>query len=229
MALAVALVCAGLFVVLAGADSGATETADTPLLDRPAPDAVGELADGTTFDLARRKGSWVVLNFFDPECVPCVQEHPELRRSSTTRSASLGNDGAELVTVVFRDDRDGVAEFFADEGGDWPVVYDDDGSIATAFGVTQVPETWIIDPNGVVRWRTISTVTADQLESVDRPVRADAPGVNRCCEALAGVAAAGRGRGDAVRRRRRPRQRRQRSGRARRRPGQAGRLPGVRR
>ena len=44
---------------------------------------------------------------------------------------------------MFRDDRDGVAEFFADEGGDWPVVYDDDGSIATAFGVTLVPETWV--------------------------------------------------------------------------------------
>ena len=55
-----------------------TETADTPLLGRPAPDAVGELADGTDFDLARRKGSWVVVNFFDPECVPCVEEHPEL-------------------------------------------------------------------------------------------------------------------------------------------------------
>ncbi len=165
VAMAVALVCAGLFFVLAGADTGQTETADTPLLNRPAPDAVGTEGDGTTFDLARRKGSWVVLNFFDPECVPCVEEHPELLEFAEQESR-LGNDGAELVTVVFRDDRDGVAEFFADEGGDWPVVYDDDGSIATAFGVTLVPETWLVDPNGVVRWRTISTVGADQLDSV---------------------------------------------------------------
>jgi cytochrome c biogenesis protein CcmG/thiol:disulfide interchange protein DsbE len=165
VAIAIALVCAGLFYVLAGADGGASETADTPLLDRPAPDAVGELGDGTAFDLARRKGSWVVVNFFDPECVPCVEEHPELLRFDEAER-QLDNDGAELVTVVFRDDRDGVAEFFADEGGDWPVVYDDDGSIATAFGVALVPETWLIDPNGIVRWRTISTVTADQLGSL---------------------------------------------------------------
>ena len=165
IAIAVALVGAGLFYVLAGADSGASESADTPLLNRPAPDAVGELDDGSTFDLARRKGSWVVVNFFDPECVPCVEEHPELRQFDAAER-QLGNDGAELVTVVFRDDRDGVAEFFADEGGDWPVVYDDDGSMATAFGVTLVPETWVIDPNGIVRYRTISTVTADQLDSV---------------------------------------------------------------
>ena len=49
--------------------------------------------------------------------------------------------------------------FFDAEGGDWPVVYDDDGSIAVGFGVSQVPETWIIDPNGVVRGRIITPVT----------------------------------------------------------------------
>jgi cytochrome c biogenesis protein CcmG/thiol:disulfide interchange protein DsbE len=165
VALALAIVCAGLFYVLVGADTGNTETADTPLLGRPAPDAVGQLADGATFDLARRKGSWVVVNFFDPECVPCVEEHPELLAFDEAEH-QRGPDGAELVTVVFRDDRNGVAEFFTDEGGEWPVVYDDDGSIATAFGVTLVPETWLIDPNGIVRWRTISPVTAEQLETL---------------------------------------------------------------
>jgi cytochrome c biogenesis protein CcmG/thiol:disulfide interchange protein DsbE len=165
VALAIAIVCAGLFVVLAGADSGKSETADTPLLNQPAPDAVGALADGSSFDLARRKGSWVVLNFFDPECVPCVEEHPELL-AFDEQERELGNVGAELVTVVFRDDRNGVAEFFADEGGDWPVVYDDEGSIATAFGVALVPETWVVDPDGIVRWRTINPVTAAELDSV---------------------------------------------------------------
>ncbi len=165
VAIVVALACAVLFVVLASADTGQSETADTPLLGQPAPDAVGKLDTGRPFDLAQRKGSWVVVNFFDPECVPCVEEHPELV-AFDEQERSLGSDGAELVTVVFRDDRNGVAEFFADEGGDWPVVYDDDGSIATAFGVALVPETWVVDPNGIVRWRTISPVTADQLDSV---------------------------------------------------------------
>jgi cytochrome c biogenesis protein CcmG/thiol:disulfide interchange protein DsbE len=165
VALAVALLCAALFVVLARADSGTTETARTPLLDQPAPDAVGVLGDGSEFDLARRKGSWVVLNFFDPECVPCVEEHPELV-AFDEQEQDLGSAGAELVTVVFRDDRNGVAEFFADEGGGWPVVYDDDGAIAGAFGVALVPETWIVDPDGFVRWRTIDTVTAAELSSV---------------------------------------------------------------
>jgi hypothetical protein len=44
-------------------------------------------------------------------------------------------------------------------------VYDEDGSIAVGFGVAKVPETWIIDPNGIVRGRVISRVTADFLST----------------------------------------------------------------
>ncbi len=162
IALAVAVVIAGLFVVLAGSDASTNETADTPLLDEPAPEAVGTQADGSAFDLARRKGSWVVLNFFTSTCVPCQQEHPDLVRFAAQQDG-LGNDGAELYTVVYDDDRKAVEDFFTENGGDWPVVYDDDGSISVAFGVSQVPETWIIDPTGVVRGRMISRVTAEFL------------------------------------------------------------------
>jgi cytochrome c biogenesis protein CcmG, thiol:disulfide interchange protein DsbE len=162
VALAVAALVAGLFVVLAGSDASTNESADTPLLDKPAPEAVGVRGDGSAFDLARRKGSWVVLNFFTSTCVPCQQEHPDLVRFAD-QQADLGDNGAELYTVVYDDDRKAVADFFAANGGDWPVVFDDDGSISVAFGVSQVPETWIIDPTGVVRGRIITRVTADYL------------------------------------------------------------------
>jgi cytochrome c biogenesis protein CcmG/thiol:disulfide interchange protein DsbE len=164
IALGVAIVLAGLFIVLAGSKSTRDETAATPLLDRPAPEAVGELADGASFDLARRKGEWVVLNFFQSECVPCQQEHPDLVQFSD-QQAALGADGAQLYTIVYDDTRDDVEAFFATEGGDWPVVFDDDGSIAVGFGVAKVPETWIIDPDGIVRGRIISRVSADFLSN----------------------------------------------------------------
>jgi cytochrome c biogenesis protein CcmG/thiol:disulfide interchange protein DsbE len=165
VALAVAVVLAGLFIVLAGADPARNETADTQLLDRPAPAASGELADGTTFDLSRRKGSWVVLNFFTSNCAPCRREHPELLRFAE-QQGGLGADGAELYTIaVGGEPKDIVEEYFADKGGDWPVVFDGDGRFSVAFGVSKVPETWIIDPDGVVRGRVISEVTADFLSS----------------------------------------------------------------
>lgn len=161
VAIVLAVVLAGLFVVLLGADASSDETADTPLLDQPAPAAKGELGDGTSFDLSQRKGSWVVVNFFQSSCVPCKIEHPAL--VEFVDAESKRQDGADFYTIVYDDDRESVEAFFEERGGDWPVVYDDDGSIAVAFGVAKVPETWIIDPDGVVRERIISTVTADVL------------------------------------------------------------------
>ena len=94
----IAVLMAGLIVVFIGAvsgDDGGGASADSPLIGRPAPEATGRLGDGTSFDLSRRKGSWVVLNFFDPTCVPCIREHPELIAFSEDQ-ATLGTDGAEL-------------------------------------------------------------------------------------------------------------------------------------
>jgi cytochrome c biogenesis protein CcmG/thiol:disulfide interchange protein DsbE len=169
VALAVALLLAGLFVVFARS-SPAEDSAETALMGRPAPDAAASTLDGTPFDLARRKGDWVVLNFFQSTCIPCQQEHPELIRFVDGQAAR--DDGARFYTIAWAEDRDAVARFFAAEGGEWPVVLDEDGAIATAFGVSKVPETWIIDPDGVVRWRAISEVSADYLGSQLAQLRA---------------------------------------------------------
>lgn len=162
VALGVAIVLAGLFVVLLTASGDEGESAGSPLLGRAAPEAVGEYADGSTFDLARRKGSWVVLNFFTADCVPCIQEHPDLV-AFAEQQALLGTEGAELYSIVVNDSREDIEEFFAERGGNWPVVYSELGEIPVAFGVSAVPETWIIDPAGVVRVRMISKVSAEQL------------------------------------------------------------------
>jgi cytochrome c biogenesis protein CcmG, thiol:disulfide interchange protein DsbE len=168
---AIAVLMVGLFVVLAGAspDGGGT-SADSPLIGRPAPEATGTLSDGTSFDLSRRKGSWVVLNFFDPTCVPCIREHPELVAFSEDQ-ATLGTDGAELYSVITRGEQDEIEAFFDEKGGEWPAIYSDADEFPVAFGVAQVPETWIVDPSGVVQLRLISEVTADQLNSILRQYR----------------------------------------------------------
>jgi cytochrome c biogenesis protein CcmG/thiol:disulfide interchange protein DsbE len=166
----VAVVMAGLFVLLASADPARNQVAATPLLDRPAPTAIGTTADGRTFDLSRRKGSWVVINFFTSTCIPCQREHPDLIEF-VEQQRGLGTAGAEFYTIVVDDTVEAVERFFAREGGDWPIVYDTDGRFAVAFGVAQVPETWIIDPNGIVRGRVISQVTAEFLAQQIQRIR----------------------------------------------------------
>ena len=161
VALAVAIVMAALFVVLASSDPSDTEMASSFNIGRPAPSVVSTTLDDEPFDLSRRKGSWVVLNFFDPTCVPCVEEHPEL--IALHEQQSQIPDGAELYTIINRGTDESVQAFFDDNGGDWPIVRDPDGGVSIDFGVVQVPETWIIDPNGVIRARYPGKVTADAV------------------------------------------------------------------
>ncbi len=161
ISLAVAAVVAALFVVLASGDADKPDVTSSFLFGKPAPVVVSETLDGQTFDLGRRKGSWVVLNFFQSTCLPCKAEHPELVAFAAQQAGI--SDGAELYSIVFDDSDEAVSKWFADEGGTWPIVKDDDGQIATNFGVAQVPETWIIDPSGIVVSRYASTITADSL------------------------------------------------------------------
>ena len=56
--------------------------------------------DDESFDLARRKGSWVVLNFFNSTCVPCVAEHPEFKIPYFGfRGTPVGNDVHKVVAT----------------------------------------------------------------------------------------------------------------------------------
>jgi cytochrome c biogenesis protein CcmG, thiol:disulfide interchange protein DsbE len=167
--LAVAAVVVALFVVLAGSDPAGTETVDSFLIGRAAPAAISSTLDDQPFDLSRRKGSWVVLNFFDPECVPCVQEHPEL--VSLVADQQAITDGAELYTIVNHGTDAAVQEFFDANGGDWPIVRDPDGTISVNFGVSKIPETWIIDPEGVVRARYAGAITSSQVSTLLQQLR----------------------------------------------------------
>ncbi len=157
----VGAVVAVLIGVMAAARTGTGDNVDLSLVGQPAPDISGMTIDGERFDLGRRRGSWVLVNFFQSTCTPCVQEHPELR-TFVERGGR-----AQLVTVVFNPDSPTrVRDFFAKNGGSWPVVFDPTGAVSVAYGVAKVPETWVIDPDGVVRARIGRAIDAGALDAV---------------------------------------------------------------
>ena len=153
-----------LLVILVMSTAGDSTEANTPLLLEPAPEIVAPTYDDETFVLSRRRGSWVVLNFFNSTCVPCKREHPELVKFHEAQE-QLGGRGAELYTIVNDDDERAVRDFFAENGGGWPIVKDDDAVIAVDYGIAKVPETWLISPTGVVAERFVGQVTAELLGS----------------------------------------------------------------
>lgn len=169
-AIGVAVAMAMFVVLLLRTDGDAGVGARSPLLGQPAPAVITTTIDDRSFDLARRKGSWVVFNFFNSTCVPCIAEHPALL--SFVEKEAARSDGVEMYTVVNDDADDAVRAFFAANEGDWPKLRDSDGAIAVAFGVAKVPETWIIDPNGFVRLRIMGSVVEGVLEEQMASLRA---------------------------------------------------------
>lgn len=159
---AIAVVMAGLLWILVTADPPANSDTFSPLLGQPAPAVVSTTLDDASFDLSRRKGSWVVLNFFNSTCVPCINEHDELLAFHAAQQSE--SEPAEMYTIINDDSDDAVRRYFAENGGEWDKVRDQDGAIAVSFGVARVPETWLIDPNGVVRTRIAGELTEGLLD-----------------------------------------------------------------
>ena len=156
--LAVGVLVAALVVVFAVSERGR----GGPPVPEFAPEFSGETLDGGSFDMAAQRGRWVVVNFFSTWCVQCVVEHPEL---VAFHDRYRGDPDIRLVSVVFQDEVDVIARFFAERGGDWPVVITNTGRTAIDFGVTAVPETYLVDPFGRVVSKFTGGVTLDGLEA----------------------------------------------------------------
>jgi cytochrome c biogenesis protein CcmG/thiol:disulfide interchange protein DsbE len=164
-AVVLALVLGALVFVLFNAEPSTNRLADSPLLGRTAPDLASDsvVTTGERYDLVDSSGQWVLVNFFATWCTPCVAEHDDLAAFSNAHQ--LAGD-ASVVSVVFSDTEQNVDAFFAKNGGDWPVILDGDGRIATDWGVTGVPESYLVAPDGQVRAKIVGGVDADKLEQV---------------------------------------------------------------
>ena len=148
-----------LIVLLASSDPASDRQVDSPLLGRAAPRIEGTTIQDRAFDSATYDGRWLVVNFFATWCVPCVKEHPEL---VAFQQAQLEAGEANVVSIVFDDDRASVEAFFARNGGEWPVVLAAPETISE-WGVSGVPESFVVDPSGTVRFKLIGGVTAQGL------------------------------------------------------------------
>jgi cytochrome c biogenesis protein CcmG/thiol:disulfide interchange protein DsbE len=117
-----------------------------------------------------------VVNFFATWCVPCQHEHPELVDFARRHS---GAGDASVVSVVFQDETAAVRSFFAEKGGDWPVVLDHDGAVALDYGVTGIPESFLVSPNGTVVDKLIGGVDSGGLDALLQAEQAKVGGTSR--------------------------------------------------
>ncbi len=159
------MVVVALVAVLATRDPAGTRLGRSPLLGKVAPVLAGEsiVAGTDDFDLAHQEGRWVVVNFFATWCVPCQEEHDDLVTLAADHAAA---DDLAVVSVVFSDTAANVSAYFADRGGSWPVIDDPQGQVITDWGVTGVPESFVVDGRGYVRAKVVGGITVERLEQL---------------------------------------------------------------
>jgi cytochrome c biogenesis protein CcmG, thiol:disulfide interchange protein DsbE len=129
------------------------------MIDKPAPpfDLAG-LGDGKPLALASLKGHPVVINFFASWCVPCRVEHPVLMRLAQ-------QDHIPLYGIAYKDKPSDSSRLLANFGDPYRQVgIDQDGRVGLNFGVYGVPETYVIDSNGVIQRRFVGPLTAEAVD-----------------------------------------------------------------
>ena len=132
---------------------------ETPIVGRPAPAFDLQTLDGQRVSLAELRGSPVVLNFWASWCIPCREEAPLL----TAANATYGSRGLRILGVVYQDSSENARAFMARYGQTYPGLLDLDGRTAIDYGVFGIPETFFIDPTGVVRSRQVGVLTETDL------------------------------------------------------------------
>jgi cytochrome c biogenesis protein CcmG/thiol:disulfide interchange protein DsbE len=135
--------------VIPRATVGSQAPDDTlPSLDGAAPAPLHTALKGTT-----------LVNFFASWCVPCAGEAPTL--------AALKAEGVRIVGVAWKDDPAKTREFLARYGDPYQTIFvDQEGRAGIDFGVTGVPETYLIDAKGRILDKQAQPLTPADAEAL---------------------------------------------------------------
>ncbi|MCB2047320.1 MAG: DsbE family thiol:disulfide interchange protein [Novosphingobium sp.] len=148
------------------AKPGSTEV-ESAMIGKPLPQfdlppAVEDRPGLTTSDL--RQGKPRLLNIFASWCVPCAVESPQLE--------ALRQQGVAIDGIAIRDRREDVAMFLERNGNPYARIGKDDVSaVQLAIGSSGVPESFVIDGKGVIRYQHIGEIRTDDLPLIREKLR----------------------------------------------------------
>jgi cytochrome c biogenesis protein CcmG/thiol:disulfide interchange protein DsbE len=122
-------------------------------------DSLPPLAGGQAIRLRAAAGPGVLVNFFASWCGPCLQELPTLM--------ALKAQGVRIIGVAWKDDPDKTGALLAKRGDPYAtVLVDQDGRTGLDFGVSGVPETYLVGANGRVIAKYALPLTPDSAEAL---------------------------------------------------------------
>jgi thiol-disulfide isomerase/thioredoxin len=151
------------FVTLAACDRNREKKAAMPADNGPAPEIVVNSLNGTPLKLSDLKGKVVLLNFWATWCPPCRDEIPSMMKLN---KAMAGKPFQMVAVSIDEGGRPAIESFFQTSGFSLPAYTDPDNRAARAYGVTGVPETFIIDKQGMMVKKVIGPLEWDGPEAV---------------------------------------------------------------
>lgn len=134
--------------VTASADSGGSPLSGTqsPLVGQLAPDFKLAFLNGDTFRLSEHRGEIVILDFWATWCGPCLQTMPLVEEIV----GGFKDHKVALLTVNMEEQATQVEEMLERHQFTMPVLLDRDGVVSLKYEVTSVPQTVVIDRQGIV-------------------------------------------------------------------------------
>jgi len=117
---------------------------------------------GKTYTLSELKGSVVFINFWATWCPPCIEEMPSIQN---LYNGFKDKKEFRMVTILFKDDYGKAMAYLKQNNYAIPVLIDGNGKAAKAYGVTGVPETYIVDKQGVLRQKVIGPADWNSTEA----------------------------------------------------------------
>lgn len=124
------------------------------LAGKPAPDCTLSNLEGEPLTIADLRGKPVLLNFWSTWCVPCKTEHALLQQA-----AKAYGEKVEFIGVVYQDTADKARAYLSRLGSEYGQYIDPDSKCAIDYGVAGVPETFFINPQGIVSNKQVGPVT----------------------------------------------------------------------
>lgn len=124
---------------------------------KTAPDFTLVDRQGKSWTLSQLKGQVVFVNFWATWCPPCRDEMPSMQRLFTM----LPKDSFIMLAVLENDDPARADAFTAKLGITVPILVDQDKTVGPKYGLTGVPETYIVDKQGVLREKFIGPAEWD--------------------------------------------------------------------
>ena len=142
-----------------GSTSKSQEGAASYEIGSPAPDFVLEDLSGNPVKLSELKGRLVVLNFWATWCTPCRTEIPEFQEIYQQNEQDLVVLGINLEQSPGE-----IQEFISQLKVTYPILLDTDGLVSRLYKVIQLPNTYFIDRQGILRVRHIGFLSSVQFQ-----------------------------------------------------------------